>query len=144
MATIDKPAIITIDPEAQAAIDRPSRGSRSRSSPPPLPRAELGIHGLNRRIVNWVRFSGSIRPSFVLSHNISMINTTGKLALFWRFSLTASSLSSHYLVTGHYIGRPGFLVSTSIHPRTAVRRGRHAGLLLTPYCQRWSGRSRHT
>src|SRR5271166_166290 len=30
-----------------------------------------------------------------------------------------------------HIGRPGFLVSTSIHPRTAVRRGRHAGLLLT-------------
>ena len=29
-----------------------------------------------------------------------------------------------------HVGRPGFLVSTSIHPRTAVRRGRHAGLLL--------------
>ncbi len=27
------------------------------------------------------------------------------------------------------VGRPGFLVSMSIHPRTAVRRGRHAGLL---------------
>ena len=27
MATFDKQAIITIDPEAQAAIDRPSRGS---------------------------------------------------------------------------------------------------------------------
>ena len=30
-----------------------------------------------------------------------MINTTGKLASFRRFSITASSLSSHYLVTGH-------------------------------------------
>src|SRR5271157_1759700 len=29
-----------------------------------------------------------------------------------------------------HIGRPGFLVSMSIHPRTALRRGRHAGLLL--------------
>jgi len=42
------------------------------------------------------------------------------------------------------VGRPGFLVSLSIHPRTAVRRGRHAGLLLTPNCQRWSARSRRT
>jgi len=50
---------------------------------------------------NWVRFSCSIRPLFVLSHNISMINTTGKLASFWRFSITARSLSSHYLATGH-------------------------------------------
>src|SRR5271157_6383609 len=33
-----------------------------------------------------------------------------------------------------HVGRPGFLVSMSIHPRTAVRRGRHAGLLLTPNC----------
>src|SRR5208283_5326839 len=47
-------------------------------------------------------FSGSIRPSFVLSHNISMINTTGKLALFWRFSITTSSLSSHDLAAGHW------------------------------------------
>src|SRR5271157_5514878 len=29
-----------------------------------------------------------------------------------------------------HIGRPGFLVSMSLHPRTALRRGRHAGLLL--------------
>ena len=41
-------------------------------------------------------------------------------------------------------GRPAFLVSTSIHPRTAVRPGRHAGLLLTSKCQIWSARSRHT
>src|SRR5208337_377041 len=43
-----------------------------------------------------------------------------------------------------HVGRPGFLVSMSIHPRAAFRRGRHAGLLLTPNCQRWSARSRHT
>jgi len=43
-----------------------------------------------------------------------------------------------------HVGRPGFLVSMSIHPRTAARPGRHAGLLLTPNCQRWSARSRHT
>ncbi len=61
-------------------------------SPAPLPLPPAG---------NWVRFSCSIRPSFVLSHNISMINTTGKLASFRRFSNTASSLSSHYLATGH-------------------------------------------
>src|SRR5271157_5929512 len=29
-----------------------------------------------------------------------------------------------------HVGRPGFPVPISIHPRTAVRRGRHAGLLL--------------
>jgi hypothetical protein len=43
-----------------------------------------------------------------------------------------------------HIRRPGFLESMNIHPRTAVRRGRHAGLLLIPNCQRWSARSRHT
>ena len=43
-----------------------------------------------------------------------------------------------------HVGRPGFLVSMSIHPRTAVRRGRHAGLLVIPNCQRLFARSRHT
>jgi len=43
-----------------------------------------------------------------------------------------------------HVGRPGIFVSMSIHPRTAVRPGRHAGLLLIPNCQRWSARSRHT
>jgi hypothetical protein len=43
-----------------------------------------------------------------------------------------------------HLGRPGSVVSMSIHPRTAVRCGRHAGLLLIPNCQRWSARSRHT
>src|SRR5271157_4170642 len=36
-----------------------------------------------------------------------------------------------------HIGRPGFLVSMNLHPRAAVGLGRHAGLLLTPNCQRW-------
>ena len=31
-----------------------------------------------------------------------------------------------------HAGQPGFLVSMSLHPRTALRPGRHAGLLLTP------------
>ena len=48
------------------------------------------------------------------------------------------------VVRNPHVGRPGFLVSMSIHPRTAARRGRHAGLLLTPNCQRRSARSRHT
>ena len=34
------------------------------------------------------------------------------------------------VVRNPHVGRPGFLVSTSTRPRTAVRRGRHAGLLL--------------
>jgi hypothetical protein len=43
-----------------------------------------------------------------------------------------------------HVGRPGFLVSMSMHPRTAVRPGRCACLLLTPNCQRLFARSRHT
>src|SRR5271157_67529 len=34
------------------------------------------------------------------------------------------------VVRNPHVGRSGFLVSMSIHPRTAVRRGRHAGLVL--------------
>jgi len=49
------------------------------------------------RAGNWVRFSCSISPLFVLSHNMSMVNTTGKLASFWRFSITAGSLPSDSL-----------------------------------------------
>ena len=33
------------------------------------------------------------------------------------------------VVRNPHVGRPGFLVSTSIHPRTSARPGRHAGLL---------------
>ena len=37
---------------------------------------------------------------FVLSHSLTMVNTMGKLALFWRFSSTASPMSSISLATG--------------------------------------------
>jgi len=52
--------------------------------------------------------------------------------------------ANRQVVRNPRVGRPGFLVSMSLHPRTAVGPGRHAGLLLTPNCQRWSVRSRHT
>src|SRR5271165_6428127 len=45
-------------------------------------------------------FSCSIPPLFVLSHSLPMVNTMGKLALFGRFSITASSLPSR--LTDHY------------------------------------------
>ncbi len=48
---------------------------------------------------NWVRFSCSIPPLFVLSHNMPTINTTGKLASFWRFSLATGPLPSDSLAT---------------------------------------------
>ncbi len=38
--------------------------------------------------------------------------------------------TDRHVVRNPHVGRPGFLVSTSTRPRTAVRRGRHAGLLL--------------
>ena len=47
-------------------------------------------------------FSGSIRPSFVLSHNMPIINATDKLASFWRFSVTPSSISSHSQATDYW------------------------------------------
>ncbi len=49
---------------------------------------------------NWLRFSCSIPPLFVLSHSLPMVNTMGKLASFGRFSITASSLPSR--LTDHY------------------------------------------
>src|SRR5271157_3692183 len=52
-------------------------------------------------------------------------------------------LTDRQVLRNPHVGRPGFLVSMSIHPRTAVRRGRHAGLVLTPNCQRLFARSRH-
>jgi len=73
-------------------------------SPAPRPMPPAG---------NWLRFSCSIPPLFVLSHSLLMVNTMGKLALFWRFSLTASSLPSDSLATilpplatRHYLLRP--------------------------------------
>src|SRR5271157_3188816 len=55
-----------------------------------------------------------------------------------------SYLTHRQVLRNPHVGRPGFFVSTSIHPRTAVGRGRHAGLLLIPNCQKWSARSQHT
>src|SRR5208337_3284257 len=55
-----------------------------------------------------------------------------------------SCLTDRQVLRNPHVGRPGFLVSMSIHPRTAVRPGRCACLLLTPNCQRRSARSRHT
>jgi hypothetical protein len=40
--------------------------------------------------------------------------------------------ANRQVVRNPHVGRTGFLVSMIIHPRTAVRRGRHAGLLLIP------------
>jgi hypothetical protein len=46
---------------------------------------------------NWLRFSCSIPPLFVLSHSLPMINTTGKLASFCTFlSPLAPSLRIHW------------------------------------------------
>ena len=48
---------------------------------------------------NWLCFSCSIPHLFVLSHSMPMVNATGKLASFWRFSLTTGSLPSGSLAT---------------------------------------------
>ena len=54
-------------------------------------------HSPAPRAGNWVRFSCSIPPLLVLSHSMPMINTTGKLASFWRFpSPLAPSLRIHW------------------------------------------------
>src|SRR5271157_5691955 len=48
-----------------------------------------------------------------------------------RQAFASLSYPTHRQVLGNpHGGRPGFLVSVSTHPRTPVRRGRHAGLLL--------------
>ena len=52
---------------------------------------------------NWVCFSCSIPPLFVLNHSLPMVNTMGKLALFGRFSITASLMSSISLATGSWL-----------------------------------------
>jgi hypothetical protein len=49
-----------------------------------------------------------------------------------------SYLANRQVVRNPDVGRPGFLVSMSIHPRTAVRRGRCACLLLTANCKDFS------
>ena len=63
-------------------------------SPAPRPMPPAG---------NWLRFACSISPLFVLSHSLPMVNTMGKLALFWRFSITASFNSSISLATGYWL-----------------------------------------
>ena len=68
---------------------------------------------------NWVCFSCSIPRLFVLSHNMPMINSTGKLALFWRFSLTTGSLPSDSLATDHC----SFASRLTPHQRGQVVRG---------------------
>jgi len=55
-----------------------------------------------------------------------------------------SYLTNRQVLCNPHVGRPGFLESMSTHPRTAVRRGRCACLLLTSNCQRLFVRSRHT
>jgi hypothetical protein len=77
-------------------------------------------------------FSGSIPPLFVLSHSMPIINTMGKLALFWRFSITVVSalfnFTDHWLLT---------TILPSHAPRRVqrvqvVRRPSSAGYCLTP------------
>ena len=48
---------------------------------------------------NWLRFSGSIPPLFVLSPNMPTINTPSKLASFWRFCNAVGSLPCDSLAT---------------------------------------------
>ena len=75
-------------------------------------------------------FSCSIPPLFVLSHSMPMTNTTGKLASFWRFSLTTGSLPSGSLATGHCSFAPR---RHPPHQRgQVVRRSSPAGYCLTP------------
>jgi len=59
---------------------------------------------------NWVRFSGSIWHLFVLSHNMPMTNTTGKigfvLALFYHRQLPLFPLSGHWSLSVFTRHRP--------------------------------------
>ena len=80
-------------------------------SPAPRPMPPAG---------NWLRFSCSIPPLFVLSHSLPMVNTMGKLALFWRFSITASSLLFGF--TGQWLCYCHFhAASRPTHPATSAR-----------------------
>ena len=67
---------------------------------------------------NWVGFSCSIPPLFVLSHGMPMINTTGKLASFWRFSLTTGSLPSASLLLRKSPGGIGHVAQQNPLPRS--------------------------
>ena len=106
---------------------------RAPAAPPPDP--DGGAGGLNagsglRCLVSALRFARNDSEDpmpgvfeklrlFVLSHNMPMTNTTGKLALFWRFSITASSLPSR--LTDHYSLATRF---TSHVPRPTIVGGR--------------------
>jgi hypothetical protein len=85
-------------------LNATGRGRRDGSLIPLVPPVLLVVSKQSRATRlppagNWVRFSCSISPLFVLSHNMSMANATGKLGSFWRFSITAGSLPSDLLAT---------------------------------------------
>jgi hypothetical protein len=87
-------------------LNATGRGRRDGSLIPLVPPVLLVVSKQSRATRlppagNWVRFSCSIPRLFLLSHNMPMTKTMSKLASFWRFSITARSLSSHYLATGH-------------------------------------------
>src|SRR5271157_4064984 len=78
-------------------------------------------------------FSCPIPRSFVLSSNMPMINTTSKLASFWRFCNTVGSLPSDSLATvlpplatRHYLLRPS--PAGYCHPPTGRVAGRYCYL----------------
>ena len=79
------------------------RASGKRDWPPtsPWPRFSRSTHRPMPPAGNWLCFACSIPPLFVLSHSLPMVNTMGKLALFWHFSITVVSASSISLATGH-------------------------------------------
>jgi hypothetical protein len=63
MATVEKMAVINVDPDVPAAIDRALAGvCDPYRCPPPLPRAEMSIRGLNTWIVNCLEMSR--KPGF--------------------------------------------------------------------------------
>ncbi len=71
---------------------------------------------------NWLRFSGSIPHWLVLSHNMPTINTADKLASFWRFSFTASSLSSHSRATDYWPPATVLMPLATVLSPYAIRR----------------------
>ena len=83
------------------------------SAPRPTPHAPC-----SRLEIGFV-FACSIPPLFVLSHSLPRVNTMDKLALFGRFSITASSLPSR--LTDHYSLATRF---TSHVPRPTIVGGR--------------------
>src|SRR5208282_4388426 len=75
---------------------------------------------------NWLRFSGSIPPSFVLSHNIPVANTTSELASWYR-----PKAARHRGVTAlHFWGR-----EIRPFPRFSARRSADFSALCRTKCQ---------